>query len=73
MTDKPINTFEDAKVALDEEIRSAEVLANMYGEDAVKATAKADSYRSLQYSLKALRARMEPPVEAPAVELREVA
>jgi hypothetical protein len=57
----PIIDFETAKTALDEEIASAQAMAEYYRREASEAKAKAEARDILVWTLKTLRERFDPP------------
>lgn len=69
MTEKPqITNLDEAKAALDDEIKDAQFWVDFYGKDLADLKAKVGRYEDTMYRLKAIRRRMDPPevVEAAA-------
>ncbi len=67
MTDTPITTLDEAKAALDAEIKDAECLLGIYRRDEEKARNAAAPYATKLYALRRIRERMDLAPEAPAV------
>lgn len=72
MTAEPIQTIEEAKAALDDEIATADMMARSYERDLSKVRVQFESYQRTLYTLRDLRKRMDPP-EAPALTVVEQA
>ena len=62
----PIQNFDDAKAALDEEIKSTESMIRFYERDEKEAADRRARYSTMLYTLRDLRKRMDPP-ETPAL------
>ena len=62
MTDTPILTIEDARTALDEEIKDVQWWVNLYTREADEAKAKLAPYQKSLWKLREIRERMNPPV-----------
>lgn len=69
MSDKPqITTIEEAKAALDEEIASAQSVADFYRGRANEAKAEVEGYERRLWALQSFRRRMDPPAKPTLVE-----